>query len=63
MSDELTREELQAKLNQREQVELQECLKALNALAAERGFVVIAIPQLTADGRLTAQWGVRRAQG
>jgi len=63
MADELTREELQAKLAVAEQAELQECLKALQSLAAERGFVVIAIPQIAADGRLTAQWGVRRAQG
>jgi hypothetical protein len=60
---EQTAQELRAELAKREYAELQECIQQLQQMAASLGFEIIAIPQLTQDGRLTAQWGVRRAQG
>lgn len=60
---ELSREQLQAMLAQQEQAAMGQCIQQLRELAAGMGFEIIAIPQLTSDGRLVAQWGIRRAQG
>lgn len=43
-----------------EQQTMQACIAALQALASEHGYEIVAVPQLTPDGRLSAAWGVRR---
>lgn len=58
-----TAQELRNELARREKEELQQCLQQIQAMAAQMGFEIFAMPQLSPDGRLTATWGVRRAQG
>lgn len=43
-----------------EQVAVRQCVNDLVALAAERGFVIVAIPQITDDGRLSATMVLQR---
>lgn len=43
-----------------EQAAMQSCIQALQHLAAEHGFTIVAIPRLTNDGRIVADWGVVR---
>lgn len=65
MSEEITitKEQIEAYQRQQaaqEQASMQQCANDLVALAAERGFVIIAVPQLANDGRIGAVWGVQR---
>ena len=53
-------EAYQAEQAQLEQSAMQRCVADLQALATERGYEIVAIPQLLNDGRLGAVWGVRR---
>ena len=46
-----------------EQRERQRLIADLRALAAERGYDILAAPVFTADGRLGADWGVARRGG
>lgn len=50
----------QAKAEQQAQAQL---IKELRALAAERGYEIVARPLITGDGCLWANWGVQRADG
>lgn len=62
---EITSEQIaayQRKQQQAEQQALERCANDLVALANERGFVIVAVPQLSPDGRLVATWGVQKRQ-
>lgn len=48
----------QRKMQVEQQQALHQCIADLKALASERGFEIISVPQLTQDGRLTSEWGV-----
>jgi len=63
----ITPEQIAAYQRRQQEQELQAeqtCIDALRALANEFGFVIIAVPQMEVDarlqGRITAQWGVKR---
>ena len=43
-----------------EQAAMQTAIRDLIAMAAQLGFEIAAIPQLSADGRITAVWGLQR---
>lgn len=51
--------EYQRKQAEAEQAAMQQCINDLIALATERGFTVVAIPQIE-NGRIVAVWGVQR---
>ena len=62
---EITPEQMAAYQRQQaaaEQAARQQTIHDLIALAAERGFEIAAAPQLNADGRISAVWGVQRKQ-
>lgn len=48
----------QRKLQVEQQQALHQCIADLKALAEGRGFEIIAVPQFTQDGRVSAEWGV-----
>lgn len=57
----ITQEQLEAyqrKLQVEQQQALHQCIADLKALSGERGFEIIAVPQFTQDGRVSAEWGV-----
>ena len=57
----LTAEQVRAWQRQQAQIEeanRRQLIADLVALAASRGYEIAAAPVLTADGRLTADWGV-----
>lgn len=63
MSEQLTPEQIEAYRQQmavQEQSAMSDCIQALQQLAADRGFVITAIPRLANDGRIVADWGVVR---
>ena len=63
---EITPEMIAAYQKQQEDAEKQRrhaVLRELAALAQERGYQLIAIPQFTDDGRIAATWGVRQIEG
>lgn len=63
MTEQLTPEQIEAYRQQmalQEQAAMQSCIQALQQLAAEHGFMIVAIPRLTNDGRTVADWGVVR---
>lgn len=45
-----------------EQDAMQSCIVDLQRRAEQYGFIIVAIPQLTPDGRITAGWGLQRKQ-
>ena len=58
----ITAADLRTQLAQQERAEMEQCIRALHQLAGQMGFVIVAAPALTAQGTLTAQWGVQRSQ-
>lgn len=51
--------EYQHRQQVQEQAAMQQCINDLMRLAAERGFTIVAIPQIE-QGRIVAVWGVQR---
>ena len=63
MSEAITPEqvaEFQRQQAVKEQEAMRQLINDLQALAAERGFVIVAIPRLTSDGRTVADWGLNK---
>lgn len=56
--------EYQRRKDEAEQVSMQRCIAALEALAAEHGYSIFAMPAMEVDatmyGRIGARWGVKR---
>lgn len=66
MSTEITREQIEQFVRHQqaaEQQAMQACIAKVQKLAAENGFEIMAMPLLTPDGRIGADWGVRRVAG
>jgi hypothetical protein len=62
---EITQEMIEAYQRQQAEAEQQRrhaLIKELAALAEERGYQIIAMPQIAGDGRLMAVWGVQQAE-
>jgi hypothetical protein len=62
---EITQEMIEAYQRQQAEAEQQRrhaLIRELAALAEERGYQIIAMPQIAGDGRLMAVWGVQQAE-
>ena len=55
--------EFQRQQAERERQEDQAFLAEVQAFVAQRGYQIMAVPQLTPDGRTVATWGVIRNRG
>lgn len=55
--------EFQRQQAERERQEDQAFLAEVQAFVAQRGYQIMAVPQLTPDGRTVATWGVIRSRG
>ncbi len=51
----------QARQVELEQERMQNCINELIALARDLGYELAAMPKVLPDGRLGADWGVRKA--
>jgi hypothetical protein len=58
----MTAQQMREEIARQEQAAMEYCLQSVYALLKQHDCEIVALPTFAADGRVTAQWGVRRVQ-